>query len=161
LARNDRFGANNQSLIGRGCVKTKTDLAVKQFCKIQTSKSRRFESRLGFLARFAQFAKVPRVLTPPRPRAEVEVGEIPAWKQTSQVPKFSLVANPESIREDAESVGEMRDMNEGGGTAKKTQTTVRISSEMLAFFRASGRGWQTRMDAVLRKYVAARQRQAD
>jgi uncharacterized protein (DUF4415 family) len=153
---------------GRGCVKTKTDLAVKQFCKIQTSKSRRFESRLGFLARFAQFAKVPRVLTPPRPRAEVEVGEIPAWKRTSQVPKFSLVANPESIREDAESVGEMRDMNEGGGaetvgggTAKKTQTTVRISSEMLAFFRASGRGWQTRMDAVLRKYLAARQRQAD
>ena len=47
----------------RGCAKTKTDLAVKQFCKIQTSKSRRFESRLGFLARFAQFAKVPRVLT--------------------------------------------------------------------------------------------------
>ena len=62
----------------------------------------------------------------------------------------------------------MRDMNEGGGaetvgggTAKKPQTTVRISSEMLAFFRASGRGWQTRMDAVLRKYLAARQRQAD
>jgi hypothetical protein len=52
---------------GRGCVKTKTDLAVNQFCKIQTLKSRRFESRLGFLARFAQFAKVPRVLTQPRP----------------------------------------------------------------------------------------------
>jgi uncharacterized protein (DUF4415 family) len=65
-------------------------------------------------------------------------------------------------------VGGMRDMNErggvetaGGGTAKKTQTTVRISSEMLAFFRASGRGWQTRIDAALRKFVAARQRQAD
>jgi uncharacterized protein (DUF4415 family) len=55
----------------------------------------------------------------------------------------------------------MRDMNEGGGTAKKTQTTVRISSEMLAFFRASGGGWQTQMDAALRKYGAARQRQAD
>jgi hypothetical protein len=48
-------------------VKTKTDLAVNQFCKIQTLKSRRFESRLGFLARFAQFAKVPRVFTQPRP----------------------------------------------------------------------------------------------
>lgn len=44
------------------------------------------------------------------------------------------------------------------GTAKKTQTTVRISNEVLAFFRASGRGWQTRMDAALKKYVAARQR---
>ena len=44
------------------------------------------------------------------------------------------------------------------GTAKKTRTTVRISNEVLAFFRASGRGWQTRMDAALKKYVAARQR---
>jgi uncharacterized protein (DUF4415 family) len=44
------------------------------------------------------------------------------------------------------------------GTAKKTQTTVRISNEVLAFFRASGRGWQTRMDEALKKYVAGRQR---
>jgi hypothetical protein len=64
---NDGFvaskSASSMTVHGRGCVKTKTDLAVKQFCKIPTSKSRRFESRLGFLARFAQFAKVPRVLT--------------------------------------------------------------------------------------------------
>jgi uncharacterized protein (DUF4415 family) len=45
------------------------------------------------------------------------------------------------------------------GSGKKTQTTVRISNEVLAFFRASGPSWQTRMDAALRKYVAARQRQ--
>jgi uncharacterized protein (DUF4415 family) len=44
------------------------------------------------------------------------------------------------------------------GTAKKTQTTVRISNDVLAFFRASGRGWQTRMDEALKKYVVARQR---
>jgi uncharacterized protein (DUF4415 family) len=44
------------------------------------------------------------------------------------------------------------------GTAKKTQTTVRISNDVLKFFRASGRGWQTRMDAALKRYVAARQR---
>jgi uncharacterized protein (DUF4415 family) len=40
------------------------------------------------------------------------------------------------------------------GSAKKTQTTVRISNEVLAYFRASGRGWQTRMDEALKKYVA-------
>jgi uncharacterized protein (DUF4415 family) len=44
------------------------------------------------------------------------------------------------------------------GTAMKTQTTVRISNDVLAFFRASGRGWQTRMDAALKKYVAAQRR---
>jgi hypothetical protein len=44
------------------------------------------------------------------------------------------------------------------GTAKKTQTTVRISNEVLAYFRSSGRGWQTRMDAALKKYAASPQR---
>jgi uncharacterized protein (DUF4415 family) len=44
------------------------------------------------------------------------------------------------------------------GTAKKTQTTVRISNEVLKFFRASGPGWQTRMDEALRKYVASQRR---
>jgi uncharacterized protein (DUF4415 family) len=43
------------------------------------------------------------------------------------------------------------------GTAKKTQTTVRISNDVLTYFRASGRGWQTRMDEALKKYVAAQQ----
>ena len=44
------------------------------------------------------------------------------------------------------------------GAAKKTQTTVRISKEVLAFFRATGPGWQTRMDEALKKYVAAQRR---
>jgi uncharacterized protein (DUF4415 family) len=44
------------------------------------------------------------------------------------------------------------------GTAKKTQTTVRISNEVLAFFRASGPGWQTRMDEALKRYVAGHKR---
>ena len=69
LSRNGRSGTTAS---GRGCVKTKTDLAVNQFCKIQTSKSRRFESRLGFLARFAQIAKVPRVVTQPRSELGVQ-----------------------------------------------------------------------------------------
>ena len=45
------------------------------------------------------------------------------------------------------------------GSGKKTQTTVADLERGTAFFRASGPGWQTRMDAALRKYVAARQRQ--
>jgi len=44
------------------------------------------------------------------------------------------------------------------GTSKKTQTTVRISNEVLKFFCATGRGWQTRMDEALQKHIAARRR---
>jgi uncharacterized protein (DUF4415 family) len=36
----------------------------------------------------------------------------------------------------------------------KEQVAVRYSPEVLAYFRATGSGWQTRMDEVLREYVA-------
>jgi uncharacterized protein (DUF4415 family) len=38
----------------------------------------------------------------------------------------------------------------------KEQVAVRYSPEVLAFFRSTGTGWQTRMDEVLRDYVAKR-----
>ena len=35
----------------------------------------------------------------------------------------------------------------------KEQVAVRYSPEVLDYFRATGAGWQTRMDDVLREYV--------
>jgi len=36
----------------------------------------------------------------------------------------------------------------------KAITTIRLSPEVLAAFKATGKGWQTRMDAILREVVA-------
>jgi len=36
---------------------------------------------------------------------------------------------------------------------RKEQVSVAYSPEVLAYFRATGTGWQTRMDEVLRHYV--------
>jgi len=36
----------------------------------------------------------------------------------------------------------------------KTITTIRLSPEVLAAFKATGKGWQTRMDDILREIVA-------
>ena len=36
----------------------------------------------------------------------------------------------------------------------KVSVTVRYSPEVVEYFRATGEGWQARMDAVLREYVA-------
>ena len=38
----------------------------------------------------------------------------------------------------------------------KEQLTVRIDSDVLAWFRAQGKGYQSRMNAVLRAYVMAK-----
>ena len=36
----------------------------------------------------------------------------------------------------------------------KQAVSIRFSSEVLEYFKATGKGWQTRMDEVLRKYVS-------
>ena len=38
--------------------------------------------------------------------------------------------------------------------------SLSIDSDVVAWFRAQGRGWQTRMNAVLRAYVEAQRRKA-
>jgi uncharacterized protein (DUF4415 family) len=37
---------------------------------------------------------------------------------------------------------------------KKLLLSVRYSPEVVAYFKSTGEGWQSRMDAVLREYVA-------
>jgi uncharacterized protein (DUF4415 family) len=39
---------------------------------------------------------------------------------------------------------------------KKRLVSIRYSPEVLDYFRSSGAGWQSRMDAVLREYVKSR-----
>src|SRR5690349_2059015 len=42
----------------------------------------------------------------------------------------------------------------------KQLVSVRYSPEVLEYFRSTGEGWQSRMDSVLRQYVARRTRQS-
>jgi uncharacterized protein (DUF4415 family) len=39
-------------------------------------------------------------------------------------------------------------------TSPKQLVSVRYSAEVLAYFKSTGEGWQSRMDSVLRRYVA-------
>jgi|SRR5579863_8087004 len=39
------------------------------------------------------------------------------------------------------------------GSGKKVSTTLRIDKEVLAGFRSGGRGWQTKMNDVLRAWL--------
>lgn len=39
----------------------------------------------------------------------------------------------------------------------KVSTTIRLDQEVLDYFRKSGKGWQTRINDLLREHVAANQ----
>lgn len=41
------------------------------------------------------------------------------------------------------------------GEAHKTAVSIRLSPEVIAFYKNKGRGWQTRIDETLRAIVAA------
>ena len=43
---------------------------------------------------------------------------------------------------------------------KKLLVSVRYSPEVVAYFKSTGEGWQSRMDGVLRQYVARHLRSA-
>lgn len=43
---------------------------------------------------------------------------------------------------------------------KKLLVSVRYSPEVVAYFKSTGDGWQSRMDSVLRQYVARHSRSA-
>jgi uncharacterized protein (DUF4415 family) len=43
---------------------------------------------------------------------------------------------------------------------KKLLVSVRYSPEVVAYFKSTGEGWQSRMDGVLRKYVSRHSRGA-
>jgi uncharacterized protein (DUF4415 family) len=44
--------------------------------------------------------------------------------------------------------------------SKKLLISVRYSPEVVAYFKATGEGWQSRMDSVLREYVERQSRRA-
>ncbi len=43
---------------------------------------------------------------------------------------------------------------------RKLLVSVRYSPEVVAYFKSTGEGWQSRMDSVLRQYVARQARRA-
>ena len=43
---------------------------------------------------------------------------------------------------------------------KKLLVSVRYSPEVVAYFKSTGEGWQSRMDGVLRQYVSRQSRRA-
>ena len=41
-------------------------------------------------------------------------------------------------------------------TKPKVSTTIRLSQDVIDYFKADGRGWQTRIDAALREWIQKR-----
>jgi len=80
-------------------------------------------------------------------RESIEDDTVWSEKQLSQFKPIEDSALPESIKEKVRR-GRPKSL------LPKKPISIRFSSEVIKYFKASGKGWQTRMDDVLREYVA-------
>ena len=64
-------------------------------------------------------------------------------------------ADPDTYAPSDDEFRQMRRVGRPKADVTKERITIRLSPEVIAYFRATGRGWQTRMDDALKGYVAS------
>ena len=71
-----------------------------------------------------------------------------------------IAADPDTHELTDEELSKLRPLTRLPGRPKSDATkqpvSIRLSPEVVEYFKAEGPGWQTRIDAVLREYVASR-----
>ncbi len=66
-----------------------------------------------------------------------------------------IAADPDACEPSAAALKTLRPVGPPKAPSTKKAVSIRLSPEVLAYFKATGPGWKTRMDAVLRQYVVA------
>ena len=64
-------------------------------------------------------------------------------------------ARPAREAEPALAAWSLRRQRAKKGEAKKKAVSLRLSPEVLTFFKSKGQGWQTRIDHILKAFVQA------
>ncbi len=82
--------------------------------------------------------------------------EIPSTREGSKIYKgaeSSLAAKPLSDK----LLQCLRPVGRPKASVHKERISIRLSPEVTAYFRATGKGWQTRIDEALKEFIAAHQ----
>ena len=82
-----------------------------------------------------------RVLVLPTPEEDAAIGK-------------GIAADPDTYEVTATEFKQMRRPGRPAGSGSKTQITLRLDTDLIDTFKATGDGWQTRINAVLRDAVA-------
>ena len=84
---------------------------------------------------------------------------IPTEEEGARI-REGIAADPDTHELTDEEMAELRPLSEmkrapgrPKAEATKERVTIRLSPEVTAYFRATGKGWQTRLDEALKAYV--------
>lgn len=78
--------------------------------------------------------------------------DIPTDDETINIQK-GIAADPDNYEIPTETMKALRPIGRPKAAITKQAISIRLSPEVINYFKATGKGWQTRMDEVLKKYV--------
>jgi len=80
------------------------------------------------------------------------VFDLPSAEEELRIQE-AIAADPDSFT--PEEFNNMRPVGRPRAAVTKQPVSIRLSSEVVDYFRASGKGWQTRIDEILKDFVAS------
>lgn len=66
-----------------------------------------------------------------------------------------IAADPDTYEPTDEEFKQFRPVGRPKAEETKERITIRLSPEVVEFFRSTGKGWQTRIDEALKDYVSS------
>lgn len=84
---------------------------------------------------------------------KLKPGHISSTDEEDAAINAGIAADPDTYELTAEDIARMRPVGRPKAEITKERITIRLSPDVLEKFRASGAGWQTRIDAALRDWL--------
>ena len=83
--------------------------------------------------------------------------DIPSPEEEARI-QAGIAADPDTVELSDEQMSRLRPLRAPGrpkAAVTKQPISIRLSPDVVTYFKSTGKGWQTRMDAVLKEYVDA------
>ncbi len=82
------------------------------------------------------------------------VFDLPSQEEEEGI-RTGIASDPDARELSGDALKKLRPVGRPKAEVTKQPVSIRLSPDVLAYFKATGKGWQSRMDAVLKEYVAA------
>ncbi|MEE9354512.1 MAG: BrnA antitoxin family protein [Methylococcaceae bacterium] len=80
------------------------------------------------------------------------VFDLPSPKEEAEI-RTGISVDPDTWELPDDAFKKLRPVGRPKAEVTKQPVSIRLSSEVLEYFKSTGKGWQTRMDEVLKAYV--------
>ncbi len=80
------------------------------------------------------------------------VFDLPSPEEEAEI-RAGIAADPDARELSDDELKKLRPMGRPKAAVTKQPVSIRLSPEVVEYFKSTGKGWQTRVDEVLKDYV--------